>query len=142
MLLNKVQRGTALKQLPTAHFFSGIFSQPSTAVQVKDALTPEAMFFAQNRVEVRCLYRDLLKQISVKMDRKLQREAKFAEFRFMFKQMAKERDIEQINEMKMTLYTILDRLEADIYPPFPDEYNWHAMHIVPDVYMSNGPPNS
>jgi hypothetical protein len=39
----------------------------------------------------------------------------------MFRQCAKETDINQINEMKMIYYTMLERLEKGIYPPFPED---------------------
>lgn len=37
----------------------------------------------------------------------------------MMRECASETDIAQINEMKMIFYTIIERLENDIYPPFP-----------------------
>ena len=79
------------------------------------------MFMATNRVEVRALYRDILKQTARVLPRKLEREAKLAELKYMFRESAKERDVDQINEIKMVFYKILTRIEHNIYPPFPDE---------------------
>ena len=78
------------------------------------------MFFHANRIEVRALYRDLLKETSKCLPRKLQREAKLAELKYMFRQCQYESDIDQINEIKMVFYTILTRIEQKVYPPFPD----------------------
>ena len=80
-----------------------------------------ALFFHTNQIEVRALYRDLLKSISRVLPRKLEREVKLAELRFMFRESAKETDPDQINEIKMVFYTILARIEHGVYPPFPDE---------------------
>ena len=44
------------------------------------------------------LYRDLLKKTSKALPNKLQREAQLTEFRYMFRECAKETDIDQINE--------------------------------------------
>ena len=79
------------------------------------------MFFYSNRMEVRALYRDLMKQTARVLPRKLEREAKLAELRYMFREAATESDPDQINEIKMVLYTILDRIEHGLYPPFPDD---------------------
>ena len=81
----------------------------------------EAIFFEKNKMEVRALYRELLKKTSQALPRKLEREAKLAEFRYMFRESANEVDIDQINEIKMVFYTILDRLDNGVYPPFPTE---------------------
>ena len=58
------------------------------------AMTPEELWWERNRVEVRGIYRDLLKITKIRMPRKLQREAKIAEFQFMFRECAKETDID------------------------------------------------
>ena len=55
------------------------------------------------------------------MPRKLEREAKLAEIRHMFRVLADETDPDEINENKMIMYTIIERLDAGIYPPFPNE---------------------
>lgn len=31
-----------------------------------------------------------------------------------------ETDFDQINEVKMVLYTVLERIDNGVYPPFPD----------------------
>ena len=72
-------------------------------------------------MEVRALYRDLLKQTARVMPRKLEREAKLTELKHMFRESAAEEDPDQINEIKMVFYTILTRIEHGIYPPFPDD---------------------
>ena len=43
-------------------------------------------------MEMRALYRDLMKKTARVLPRKLEREAKLAEFRFMFREIAKEKD--------------------------------------------------
>ena len=63
-----------------------------------------------------------MKKTARKLPRKLERDAKLAEIRQMFKAMANETDPDEINENKMVLYTILERLETGIYPPFPRFY--------------------
>ena len=68
---------------------------------------------------MRQIYRDILKKTAASLPRKLDREAKLAEFRHMFRVMADETDPDEINENKMVLYTILERIDAGIYPPFP-----------------------
>lgn len=73
------------------------FRAPQTAVELRVA-TKEEIFFAANKVEVRQLYREILKQTTQKMPRKLTREAKLAEIRYMFRLMAREHDIDEINE--------------------------------------------
>jgi hypothetical protein len=30
-----------------------------------------------------------------------------------------EQDCDQINEVKLVMYTVLDRIESGVYPPFP-----------------------
>ena len=75
------------------HFFRGA----ETSVELRQA-TKEELFFVANKAEVRQLYREILKATSQKMPRKLTREAKLAEIRYMFRQMAKEVDIDEINE--------------------------------------------
>ena len=72
-------------------------------------------------MEVLGIYRELIKKTSAAMPRKLEREAKIAEFRYMFRESAKEMDIDQINEIKMVFYTILERIDNGVYPPFPTE---------------------
>ena len=52
------------------------------------------MFFHANRVEVRALYRDLLKQTARAMPRKLEREAKLAELKHMFRVCQAETDVD------------------------------------------------
>ena len=74
-----------------------------------------------NKMEVCALYRDLLKETARVLPRKLEREAKLAELKYMFRESAKERDPDQINEIKMVFYTILTRIEHGVYPPFPDD---------------------
>ena len=79
------------------------------------------MFLYTNGIEVRALYRDLMKETARVLPRKLEREAKLAELRFMFRESAREVDPDQINETKMVFYTILARIEHKVYPPFPDD---------------------
>ena len=43
------------------------------------------LFFEQNRVEVLAIYRDLIKKTSRALPRRFEREAKLAEFRYMFR---------------------------------------------------------
>eukprot|EP00347_Sterkiella_histriomuscorum_P020010 403339444 len=77
------------------------------------------MYLESNKREVLALYRELLKAVIKNMPRKLEREAKLAEFRYLFRELSRERDPDQINEHKMMIYTILDRIENGLYPPFP-----------------------
>ncbi len=67
------------------------------------------------------IYRDLLKKTSRVLPRKLEREAKLADFRYMMRVAAKETDIDQINEIKMVFYSIIDKIDNGVYPPFPVE---------------------
>ena len=53
------------------------------------------------------------------MPRKLERDAKLAEYRYMFQQCATETDIDQINEIKMVFYSIIDKIDNGVFPPFP-----------------------
>ena len=76
-------------------------------------------FFEENRREVRQLYRDLLKLTAQSIDRKLEREARLTELKQLFREYQDETDMEQINEMKVVFYGIVNRLELGIYPPFP-----------------------
>ena len=78
-------------------------------------------FFKRNRQEVREIYREILKRTARAMPRKLEREAKLAEFQYMFRACQYETDIDQINEIKQVMYVIIDRLEKGIYPPFYNE---------------------
>ena len=77
-------------------------------------------FWEQNKSEVRYLYRILLKSTGRAIPRKIEREARIAELKYMFRHYQFEKDIDQANEIKMVFYTIVDRLEAGIYPPFPE----------------------
>jgi hypothetical protein len=79
------------------------------------------LFLEQNRVEVLAIYRDLMKKTSRALPRRFEREAKLAEFRYMFRESSTETDPDQINEIKMVFYTILQRLDQGVYPPFPKE---------------------
>lgn len=72
-----------------------------------------------------------MKGISRNIPRKLEREAKLMvsnmldvnlikqEFRTVFKASMNETDLDQINEIKMVMYTVLERIEQGVYPPFP-----------------------
>ncbi len=63
-----------------------------------------------NRIEVRNLYRDLLKLTSRSISRKMEREARLAEFRYFFRLHQFEEDIEHIIEVKLVFYTMIDRI--------------------------------
>jgi len=52
------------------------------------------VFYEQNRHEVKAIYRDILKKTSRAMPRKMGREAKLAEFRYMFRECMHEEDID------------------------------------------------
>jgi len=63
------------------------------------------------------------------MTRKLEREAKLTEFQTMFRLCQFETDIDQINEIKQSMYVIIDRLEKGIYPPFYSEpQHWFSLN--------------
>ena len=79
------------------------------------------LFYQQNKVEVLAMYRELMKKTARSLPRRFEREAKLAEFRYMFRESSLETDPDQINETKMVFYTILQRLDQGVYPPFPME---------------------
>ena len=64
------------------------------------------------------------------MPRKLQREAQLAYFHCIFRECQHETDIDQINEVKQVMYTVIERLDRGIYPPFPVED--HRIQTVND----------
>ena len=68
---------------------------------------------------MRALYRYFLKEIPKHFERKLEREARISEFRYLFREAGTETDIEEINETKMLFYGVIAKIEAGIYPPFP-----------------------
>ena len=37
----------------------------------------------------------------------------------MFHSTKDEEDLDQINEIKMVMYTVLERMDSGVYPPFP-----------------------
>ena len=77
------------------------------------------LFLDSNRAEIRALYRQILKGTSRAIPRKLEREARLVELKTLFRHHQFETDENQINELKMVYYAILDRIEAGVYPPFP-----------------------
>ena len=60
-------------------FFWRVFKESEKAASRK------AYFYHSNRIEVIALYRDLMKETSKAMPRKLERAAKLAELKFMFR---------------------------------------------------------
>jgi len=79
------------------------------------------LFMYHNRIEVLQIYRDLMKKTARALPRRFEREAKLAEWRMLFQDTRHEIDPDQINETKMVLYTIIQRLDHGIYPPFPKD---------------------
>ena len=69
------------------------------------------MFFYHNRIEVLAIYRDLMKKTSRILPHRFEREAKLAEWRMLFRDYQTENDPDQINEIKMVLYTIIQRID-------------------------------
>ena len=52
----------------------------------------QQLFMEQNRVEVLAIYRDLMKKTARVLPRRFEREAKLAEFRYMFRESSLETD--------------------------------------------------
>jgi hypothetical protein len=76
-------------------------------------------FKTENRREVLHLYRHMLKNIPPMFERKLERIQNYEHIKFLFREGSREDDEESIKFLKNTAYTVIEKINKGVYPPFP-----------------------
>lgn len=80
---------------------------------------------ASNKYEVRAIYWTLVKLIKQSLPRKLEREAKLKEFRFILDEARDLTDPIEIEYWKKELYEIIMRIEDGTFPPYPRKLKFY-----------------
>lgn len=76
-------------------------------------------FQIANRKEVLHLYRHMLKHIPPMYERKLERVHLKENIKFQFREGSREQDVEVIKHLKASAYTVIEKINKGVFPPFP-----------------------
>lgn len=88
----------------------------------KDYFEDKEKFYEKNKEEVLYLYRHFLKNIP-QLEKTLLRQVYLKEeIKFIFREHSRESIIEIIMKHKVDAYVIVEKINKNVYPPFPQFY--------------------
>lgn len=76
-------------------------------------------FKVENKTEVLYLYRHMIKNIPRLHNNLFENRCAYEEIKFYFREGSRETDYEVINVLKNTCYTIIEKINMGVFPPFP-----------------------
>ncbi|CAI2383853.1 unnamed protein product [Moneuplotes crassus] len=97
---------------------ASLLTRPLTYLKTRRAQQALA-FKHENTIEVRALYRYVMKDLPRHFKSYGERESIRTEFRMIFNSKKGLIRQSEINEFKMQIYGIIEKVDQGIYPPFP-----------------------